>query len=111
MHKYDIFLPSKVIDKNISMKHKITYTELINNIPKNSVKTPIEGWQSKYTTEWRWRFLKFIEDKVMRHVVEISYMKMDGPRMFLDEYGEWIEKEIDPVYDRCVQEAYYVYVR
>lgn len=87
---------------------KLTYTNVMEIIPENYVTKQIENWKNEYSSEWRWRFLKFNG----RSIVEISYINTDNIRMFCDKYGNWIDNVIiDDKYDKYVVEVYYVYVK
>lgn len=96
-------------DINISedLSGKLTYTNIIENIPENYVKEPIINWNMEYDTEWRWRFLKFNG----RFVMELSYVNANSKtRVFCDKYGNWVNNvNIDYSYDKYVIETYYVY--
>ena len=85
---------------------KVTMTNIFNLIPENSIKTPISDWKKKYQNEWLWRFLELNPN---RKVVEISFMNKDSKRMYFNRYGIWVEREIDPLYDKYVIDQYYYY--
>lgn len=89
---------------------KVTYTHIMESIPENYLEQSINNWKSKYNTEWRWRILKFFNDKKEKHVVEISYMKANSnKRIYFNRFGEWVERTIDPIFDQYVIKQYYVY--
>ena len=65
---------------------KITYTDIMETIPKNYAKKPMENWKDKHKIEWRWRFLKLPNDKL---IVEISYMdSKNEKRIYFNKSGE-----------------------
>ena len=90
---------------------KITYTNICKSIPPNKTDKPNTNWKNKYETEWRWRFLKIKTDNnISKDVIEISYIKKNSDkRIYFNRYGEWVEREIDPIFDNFVTEEYYVY--
>jgi hypothetical protein len=87
---------------------KISYTNILETIPKNHVNTPLTDWQNTYKTEWRWRFLKLPDD---RFTVEISYIKSNKPdrRIYFNRTGDWVNRQIDQVYDNYVVKQCYYY--
>lgn len=100
---------------NSDISGKLTYTSILESIPENKLSEPLNNWESKYRTEWRWRFLKinYQHTKTMniveRYVVEISYMKRDHKRYYFNRFGEWVERYVDPFYDQFIEKVYYVY--
>lgn len=106
---------------------KITLTNVLNVIPPDSLEKPIDNWKLKYKTEWRWRILELISENISdndrekqsdmkskknktRRVVEISYIKYDSnKRIYFNRYGEWVERNIDPIYDKFVTKQYFYY--
>lgn len=92
---------------NNDIAGKITYTNIIEEIPKNKLTKQIKNWEKQYKTEWRWRFLKDKE----RRVVEISYINRDTKqRMYFNKYGNWTKDVLIPQEcDVLVYEEYYVY--
>ena len=104
MNNNSIFIPkSEMHDDN----NKITYTDVMEAIPKNSLKISLNNWQSDYQTEWRWRFLKFNDDK---KVIEISYINnKSNKRIYYNQLGKWVERYLDPIFNQYVIEQYYYY--
>ena len=95
-------------DFDTDISGKITYTSIIESIPETSIKEPISDWKKKYKKEWRWRFIELNK----RLIVEISHIENDSnERMYFNRYGEWLHREIDPVYDKYVKEEYYYYTK
>ena len=96
---------------NNDIAGRITFTNIMNSIPENKVDKPIRNWQQKYTTEWRWRFLKLkTSDDKEKDVIEISYLKKDsGKRIYFNRFGDWIETNVDAAYDQFVEKEYFVY--
>lgn len=86
-----------------------TYTKVVDSLPLNKRQTRIMGWETKYKTEWRWRFIQFNDGKRERFVVETSYQSCDGQRMYLNKFGSWVESTVDSIYDNYVTEVYYYY--
>lgn len=111
----DIFLPEN--NYNIDIAHKLTYTNIMDSIPKDKLIHQILDWQNKYTTEWRWRFLKFKDGEQNRFITEISYINSkdadlsSDKRIYLNRYGDWVSNiYINGLFDNYVVEEYYVYV-
>lgn len=108
----NIFLPED--NDYIDIAHKLTYTNIINSIPKNKINYQLPNWKNKYTTEWRWRFLKFKNGDQDRFITEISHINnddKDDQRIYLNRYGEWVSNiYINGIFDNYVIEEYYVYV-
>ena len=91
-----------------------TKTQILNLIPSSAVKTPIDNWQIKYKTEWRWRFMKFQN----KSVAEISFIKnkTNSSRLYYNplsqnESDEYIKRDISSIYDDYVTEQYFVYTK
>lgn len=100
------------MDNNIfyktSEKKKINniYVEdVFSTIPKNS--TTIRDIKLiKNHTEWRWRFYQF--NKLKK--VEISNISpTSSKRLYLNNNGIWVERIIDPKYDKYIIKTYYYY--
>jgi hypothetical protein len=105
MDTNSIFITQEELNKDIS--GKLTLTNVIEMIPKDSVRTCINNWQQQYNSEWRWRFLKFPDDRL---TVEISYQqKQDNFRMYFNKYGEWVRRDIPVEVDVYVVDSYYYY--
>ena len=94
----NIFISSDKTNKEIVL----TYTNVIDTIPKNHYKKPQVNTNN--LTEWRWRIL-LLQDK---RSVEISYM-YQNTRMYLNNYGRWVQKTVPPEFDDFVIEEYYYY--
>lgn len=105
METNSIFITQDELKKDIN--GKITLTNIMEIIPKESIKTQLNNWESKYNTEWRWRFLKFPNDRL---TVEISFVK-DGNRIYFNKYGQWVERFISPELDKYVTDIYYYYTK
>jgi hypothetical protein len=96
----NIFIPSDTTNKHIVL----TYTTVLDTIPKNHYKKSQPNLNSQNLTEWRWRIL-LLHDKKS---VEISYM-YDNVRMYLNNYGKWVQKTVPLEFDNYVVEEYYYY--
>jgi hypothetical protein len=104
----EIFMSKDDIQDNDNISGKITYTNIMESIPENHYDKPLKFWNKKYSTEWKWRFLRIKNNKVERYVVEISYTK-NGKQFYFNKFGEWVESKVDSVYDQFVEKEYYVY--
>lgn len=109
MDQNSIFISQSSGSNDIS--GKITFTNIMNVIPKDSYEKPIDNWRKENKTEWRWRFLEIPNDKKnIRKVIEISYMNSDSnKRIYFNRYGEWVERNVDPIFDRFVKKQHYYY--
>lgn len=105
MNRDSIFITQDSISNNIS--GRITYTNIIETIPKNHYREPQENLLKTSAMEYRWRFLILPTDKF---IVEISKynIKLDQ-RLYFNKNGKWIERVVDPIYDQFVVEEYYAY--
>lgn len=99
--KNDIFI--KHNEKTVSSLSK---KEILDSIPKDSLKTPNE-FLGKIKTEWRWRIFK-IPGKD-NEIIEISYKKKDQSRMFINNSGEWVSTNVDQSFDKFVINQFYSY--
>ena len=93
---------------NNDISGKLTYTSILESIPENKLEKPLENWNNKYKTEWRWRFLRIKYQNIERYVVEISYTS-NNKRLYFNRFGEWVERDVDQLYDQFVEKIYYVY--
>ncbi len=108
MDTNSIFITQDELKKDIN--GKLTLTNVMEIIPKDSVKVPLDNWKNKYTTEWRWRFLKFPDDRL---TVEISHIesKVNSNRIYFNKYGEWVLRDITDEVDQFVTDTYYYYTK
>jgi len=85
---------------------KNTYIEdIFETIPKDSVNKRDLNLVNTHT-EWRWRFFKFNNIKK----VEISNKSPNAiKRLYLNNIGEWVERDIGDEYDNYVIKEYYYY--
>jgi len=84
--------------------YKLQKDSVKNDIPKNSFKEEQKDLALKHT-EWRWRILEINNIEV----IEISFKMPNKKRVFMNRHGEWKKRDIDPIYDKYVIEAYYYY--
>ena len=108
METNSIFFTQDELNKNKggNISGKISYTNIMDTIPKESLEKPLKNWEQQKKTEWRWRFLKFPDDRV---TVEISFKKPDEERIYFNKKGEWVERFVDPVFDDYVEKSFYYY--
>lgn len=114
MDQNSIFISHNEINKYNDIAGKLTYTNIYESIPENKLEKQLENWNKKYSTEWRWRFLRIScqsgNNKKNRYVAEISYIKNNSnKRMYFNRYGEWVDRVVDQVYDQFVEKEYFVY--
>lgn len=99
-----IFITQKEISKNDLLE---TYTSILKTIPKNATDKRNPYWRKDKKTEFRWRFLELPEKKM---IAEISYLKYDEDiRTYFNRCGDWVKREVDPIYDQFAKEIYYYY--
>lgn len=113
MDTKNIFISQSEADDN-DISGKITYTEILDSMPHNKMEKPINDWKKTYSTEWRWRFLRFTvvdnDKEIEKYVVEISYIKYNSiKRVYFNRYGQWVTRDVDQIYDKFVEKEYYVY--
>lgn len=88
---------------------QISFSNVMETIPTDArtEKLPYKTWKNKYKSEWRWRFMDFDNGKSS---VEISYITPNNPsRLYYNNKGEWVERDISSVYDDYVSKTYYYY--
>ena|SRR3989304_6673604 len=93
-------------EENNDISGKITMTTIMDTIPKDHLKKPLENWEKEFNVEYRWRFLEFPNNK---NTVEISYTKKGEERIYFNRKGEWVKREVDPIYNQFVTDSYYYY--
>jgi len=94
------------INNSSDLCKKLTLTNVIEIIPKGSIKKPLDNWRNLKNTEWRWRIMKF-SNKI---TVEISCChKKDNIRKYFNKEGKWLIREIPSLYDEYVIDQYYYY--
>ena len=87
--------------------NNITYTNIIDNLPKGYTIVKDTNWKTNKQIKWRWRFLKF-DDKT---IVEISYKYYDDSRrVYFNKSGNWVYRQVPKVYDQYVTKKIYYYV-
>ena len=101
-----IFITQEEI-KGSNLSGRITITNIMETIPKESIEKRLDDWEKSFNTEWRWRFLKFPNGKI---IVEISFVKKDVlKRIYFNKKGVWVERNIDPIFDQFVIKEFYYY--
>lgn len=84
----------------------LSRVEVAKMIPAESVKLQnTELAQTK--TEWRWRIFKFPDKE--REIVEISYKSPDQKRLYINNKGNWVNREVGTEFDIYVTSEYYHY--
>lgn len=97
-----IFLKRSELPKD---EHKLCRDSVHSSIPENSLSSP-DLEMGKIKTEWRWRFLKLHN----KEIVEISYKKsLDTKRTFMNKFGDWVQRDVDKMYDTYVIKELYDY--
>lgn len=80
--------------------------EVMQTIPSIAVFKKDEH-ASELCKELRWRIFKFPERE--NEIVEISYKLPNEPRMFMNKYGKWVNRDIGDEYNQFLVKEYYVY--
>lgn len=92
---------------NIDLENNIlSKKEILDSIPIDCSNVSNNNF-SQVMTEWRWRFLK-IPDK-NNEVVEISYKTPNENRKYINNKGDWVERNIGTEFDIFVTDEYYFY--
>ena len=91
-----------------SISKKVTYTSILETVPDDSTETELKDWKKLGKTEWRWRFLELDGG---RSSVEISFLTSNKhkPRMYFNDSGDWVERDVSPMYDKYVVKTLYYY--
>jgi len=88
-------------DKNI------TFTNVMDNLPKGYTSVKNKEWRNEKTIKWRWRFLKFNN----KTTVEISYKyPHENKRIYFNKNGNWVYRDVPKIYNQYVENIYYYYV-
>lgn len=93
-------------DEDNDIVDSVTFTNVLDTLPKNCLSHPVKDWRKNSNTEWRWRFLKFTDN---RSVVEISYVKNGEKRMYYSKNKEWVHRDIPDFYNEYVHKELYYY--
>lgn len=86
----------------------VSLSNIMETIPDNSrtEQIPFKIWSKKYNNEWRWRIIEFENNTVC----EISVVSIDNPtRLYYNNKGEWVNRDISNIYDDYVIKTYYHY--
>lgn len=102
-----IFISQAEVKKDNDISGKLSMTNILDSIPKGHTETRQKDWRKKKQNEWRWRFLKLPDRDTM---VEISRLKYNKDiRLYLNNKGKWVERDISSVYDIFVEKEYFYY--
>jgi hypothetical protein len=86
-------------------KPKLSIQEIINNIPKPNFDKPDLAKRKKHI-EWRWRIYNINK----KNLVEISFFDpKNKKRLFVNDKGEYVEREIPCEFNTMVAKEYYYY--
>ena len=94
---------NSVFMKKIPTDVKLDYASIMETIPKGSYLFP-QNIDNKI--EIRWRFITIPNNK--QHV-EISRRKPGCKREYINKKWEWIETDVDSIFDQFVKKEYYYY--
>lgn len=92
---------SEYVNINLSVSKK----DILMNIPHDAVTIPNQNLKDKI--EWRWRIFKFPHKN--NEVIEISFKKASENRLYINKFGDWVESNVDPIYDNFVVRCFYHY--
>lgn len=104
-----IFISQTELNKNQNISGKISLTNILDSIPEGSVETRRKGWRKDKQNEWRWRFLKLPERNLTVEISKLKYNK--DTRLYLNNKGKWVKRDISPLYDIFVDREYYYYTK
>ena len=77
-----------------------------NEIMKKATNIKKNNWRKEQFIEWRWRLFLYNDFKY----IEVSYLKYDEDnRIFLNNKGDWVMKEIEPDFKDNLLEIKYYY--
>lgn len=97
------------MDSDIFVKNdEITYInklQIMDTIPKGSVKVEQTRLINKGFTEWRWRIYHFDN----KDFVEISKKEKDTDRIYLSKDRKWIKYSLPDIYLTKIKDTYYYY--
>lgn len=80
--------------------------QVLSTIPTSAVKKPNNDLLLKGSTEWRWRIFNFDGKKK----IEMSYYNINmKSRMYFNNNGEWVERDISEKYDKYVIDSFFYY--
>lgn len=98
--------------------YSIDYSSILKTVPENSYIEPQSDKLDK--VEMRWRFLciptsnlsksnKNNNKDKFKKLVEISRMKNNSNREYLNKNMKWVEAVVDPIFDQFVVKQYFYY--
>lgn len=93
-------------ENNKEQQISLSFSDIINSIPKNATKCPNMTLQKDHT-EWRWRFFEIKE----RKMVEISRKDPNKERIYMDNTGKWTNYSLEGNWDKFLIDARYSYGR
>lgn len=104
----NIFITQDEIDKQCNcISGKITKTNVLDSIPDDSYKLPLDNWKQEKKIEWRWRFFDFQTGAL---TVEISYLPYNSnKRIYWNKYGKWVPENVPLIIDKYVVKEFYHY--
>ena len=84
-------------------------TEIIKSIPSDAIKKENVELQ-KTKIEWRWRLFKFPNtENGDKEAIEISYIKPNSERLYINKKSKWVNMEIGKEFDNFVVDQFYHY--
>lgn len=98
----NIFITRSECEKNIVLSKY----EVMQTIPTIALLKP-DNDAIKISKELRWRIFKLPHKE--NEIIEISYKLPNEPRMFMNNVGKWVNREIDEKYNHFLIKEYYVY--
>ena len=100
----DLFVKSKPVIL-------ISKKDIYDSIPDLNVKNKDENKRNTMT-EMRWKIFNIPVDNShieKKEVIEISIKYPNKPRLYINNKGEWVEKNYTECYDSFLTEQYYHY--
>lgn len=108
-NKANIFVERGDRDRGEEVEEEIITldkNEIMKSIPDDALTEPNEIL-GQTCTEWRWRI--FVIPGKENEVIEISFRKPRGERMFMNNRGKWVSAKVGNEFDKFVMKKYYAY--
>lgn len=96
----------KIPEYGSTTSPSLVKNDVIQSIPQNHFKEQNIDL-AEIHTEWRWRIFNFPHKK--NDVIEISFKKPNEKRIYINNKGDWVERDIGPEIDEFVIDEFYVY--
>ena len=102
----NIFIERDPDEKQDKSECSISKKDILDTIPKNAL-DKCDKQMANVMTEWRWRIFQFEKDK--ETFIEMSFKKPNESRKYINNTGEWVERNIGKEFDPFVIVEKYAY--